>query len=202
MKKYIWFALLMGSFINVCVANTDLSQTKCSYLNKLVGKFIYRTKSVELINHPLGYDDSFTNGKWLLIDVGDTTFTICKDTANGKRFKLNRNLWDDDNWEEVKRIWYFIKPGSYNDKDGSCLCSCIYNQKYNLKRGDHVVWNGKCGQILIFDIKHTGLSSEFMVATVAYCRGRRSIHYCTATDEVEYIGANNLTKSNKCFKHP
>ena len=81
----------------------------------------------------------------------------------------------------------------YETTDFHASCSSTYLGKYNLRKGDHVVWDKKCGTVLVFDINN---------ATVAYCRDRLSRFYCTVRDEVEYIGANNLTKSDKCFKYP
>lgn len=80
-----------------------------------------------------------------------------------------------------------------DNNDTNHICSDIYNKKYNLRKGDHVVWGKKCGIVLVFDMNN---------ATVAYCRGKSSPFYCTARDEVECIGASNLTKSDKCFKYP
>ena len=86
-----------------------------------------------------------------------------------------------------------------DNNDTNHNCSYIYNQKYNLKEGDHVVWDGKCGHIIIFNIGKIDISE---IAIVEYCAGKSSSHYCRATGEVEYIGANNLIKNNKCFKYP
>lgn len=193
MKGFVLIGLIV-IFTKLSFVHADSEQLK-----HLAGKMIYRDVPAQ---NETQFSKEYTEECYELFSYNENIMEL--KNSNKKSIILERSLWDDGNWKEWagrkqdKGMSRFLKL-TQSDKNINHSCAYIYNQRYNLKRGDHVIWDKKCGHILIFD---TGVSSEVEIATVAYCGGKSSPHYCRATDEVEYIGANNLTKSGKCFKYP
>lgn len=150
-------------------------------LKNLAGKTIYREVPVQ---NETEFSKEYMDEPYELFSYNENIMEL--KNSDKESITLRRSLWDDGNWKEyLKNNAIHITPCYTNHS-----CSYIYNSKYNLSEGDHVVWGEKCGHILVFDMND---------ATVAYCREKSSPYYCSARDEV-YIGANNLFKTYKCFK--
>ena len=181
MKKLILIGLV------IVLSKLSFVYAGSAQLKKLAGKMIYREVSAQ---NETEFSKEYINEPYELYSYDENIISL--KNSDKKIIILGRSLWDDGNWKEWNKqpVDKVVTPDS---------CSHVYNQKYNLSRRDHVIWDKKCGHILIFDI---GAISEASIATVAYCNEKSSSFYCTARNEVEYIGTNNLTKSNKCFKYP
>lgn len=182
-----------------------LNNLKVTQLEYLAGKIIYRDVPAR---NKTEFSKEYMNEYYELFSYNENLMEL-KD-SNKKSIILARSLWDDGNWKD-RECFYLTNfaPLKYNetkismhsDNNTNHNCNCYYfcNQKYNLKCEDHVVWDKKCGHVLIFK---TNSTSNHDIATIVYCRGKLSPFYCTARDEIEYIGVNNLIKSDKCFKYP
>lgn len=164
-------------------APTESISLNC--LKGLAGKTIYRDVPAQ---NETEFSKEYMNEPYELFSYNESIMEL--KNSDKKSIILEKDLWDDGNWKEWKKdircdsVSYFFHK--INDN-----CSYVYNSKYNLRKGDHVVWDKKCGRILVFDLNN---------ATVTYCRDISSSYYCTARDETEFIGANNLIKTYKCFK--
>ena len=187
MKKFVLIGLI------IVLSKLSFVYADSAQLKKLAGKMIYRNVPAQ---NETEFSKEYMNEYYELFSYNKSLMEL-KDSSK-KSITLARSLWDDGNWK-TQETFYFTNSALSKNNDINHNCSHVYNQKHNLNRGDHVAWDGKCGHILIFDIS---LIDRKEIATVAYCRGKSSLFYCTARDEVEYIGTNNLTKNNKCFKYP
>ena len=206
MKKFILLNLIIIlAGLSFCYADVKwkeyTEQPKCNSLEKLVGKFIHRTKD----NRSLEYDNSFMNGKWLLTCVGSETFTIYRNTVDGEKFKLYRSLWGDGNWKEWKEPnQYCSWTGFTNTLLINNPPSIIYNSTLNLKQWDHVYLNFnrpgmrmswiECGQILMF--YNMDGESCFNHAVIRLCSKHNNKY---RRDIIAYQRVSWLKKDAKCL---